>query len=85
MGFRVVALSSGSAKREDSLSLGAFKYLDGSQVDQAAELQKLGGAKVIMLCAPNSDVGDLLKGIAYDGTLLVLAAGQEATPIHLCT
>ncbi|KAH8092222.1 GroES-like protein [Cristinia sonorae] len=83
MGYRVVALSSGSSKREDCLKLGAFAYLDGSQVDQAAELQKLGGAKVIMLCAPTSNVAPLLKGLAYDGTLLVLAAGHEPTPIPL--
>jgi len=83
MGYRVVALSSGSSKREDSLKFGASEYLDGSQVDQAAELQKLGGAKVIMLCAPTSDVAGLIKGLAYDGTLLVLAAGMEETPLNL--
>ncbi|KAH8101538.1 GroES-like protein [Cristinia sonorae] len=83
MGYRVVALSSGPSKREDCLKLGAFAYLDASQVDQAEELQKLGGAKVIMLCAPTSDVAPLLKGLAYDGTLLVLAAGHAPTPIPL--
>ncbi|TCD60758.1 hypothetical protein EIP91_009551 [Steccherinum ochraceum] len=83
MGYKVVALSSGPSKEEDSLKFGAFKYLDGSKVDHGEELQKLGGAKVIMLCAPTSDVSGLLKGLAYDGTLLVLAAGHEPTPISL--
>jgi len=82
MGYRVVALSSGSSKHEDSLKLGASEYFDGAQVDQAVELQKMGGAKVIMLYAPNLDVAGLLKGLAYDATLLVLAGGREDTPIN---
>lgn len=86
MGYRVVALSSGPHKREDSLKFGAFAYLDGSNVDQAAELKKLGGAKVIMLCAPTSDVAGLLDGLTVNGTLLILAAeGHTPTPIPLCT
>ena len=84
MGYRVVALSSGPAKREDCLKLGAFAYLDASKVDQGEELQKLGGAKVVMMCAPVSDASTLIKGVGYDGTLLVLAAGQEPSTISLC-
>ncbi|THH33343.1 hypothetical protein EUX98_g825 [Antrodiella citrinella] len=56
MGYRAVALSSGPAKREDCMSFGAFAYLDASEVDQSAELQKMGGAKVLMLCAPTANV-----------------------------
>lgn len=48
MGYRVVALSSGEGKRDLAMKLGAHDYLDGSAVDQAAELQKMGGAKVIL-------------------------------------
>lgn len=84
MGYRVVALSSGPSKEEISLQLGAFKYLDGSKVNQAEELKKLGGAKVLMLCAPTPDVAPLLDGVAYDGTVLVLAAAAEPSPIPLC-
>ena len=85
MGYRVIALSSGSAKREDSLKLGAFAYIDGSQGDMGEELLKLGGAKVVMQCAPTSDIAGLLKGIQYDGTFLVLASGLEPATIPLCT
>ena len=84
MGYRVVALSSGPSKREECLKLGASEYLDGSQVDQGEELQKLGGAKVIMMCATSSDPAMLLKGLAMDGTLLILGAGATQTPISLC-
>ncbi|TCD60978.1 hypothetical protein EIP91_009243 [Steccherinum ochraceum] len=83
MGYRAVALSSGPSKEKDSLQLGAFAYLDASKVNQAEELAKLGGAKTIMLCAPTSDVGSLLGGLAYDGILCVLAAALTPTPIHL--
>ncbi len=36
MGFRVVALSSGSAKESLARDLGAHHYFDGSQVDQSS-------------------------------------------------
>ena len=78
MGYRVVALSSGPSKREISLQLGAFAYLDGSAVDQAEELRKLGGAKVIMACAPDgSSIRKLVSGLANDGTLLVLGDAHD--------
>ncbi|EMD42299.1 hypothetical protein CERSUDRAFT_129868 [Gelatoporia subvermispora B] len=74
MGFRVIALSSGSAKEELARKLGAHIYLDGSKVDQAAELQKLGGARVIMCTAPNPRIIEsLVPGLSVNGELLLLA------------
>ncbi|KAI1797215.1 GroES-like protein [Ganoderma leucocontextum] len=82
MGFRAVALSSGESKKELAHQLGAHEYIDGSKVDQAAALKKLGGAKVIMCTAPNAKViENLLPGLAVDGTLLLLAL--EETPITI--
>ena len=82
MGFRAVALSSGESKRELAHQLGAHEYIDGSKVDQAAALKKLGGAKVILCTAPNAKVIEsLMPGLAVDGTLLLLAL--EATPITI--
>ncbi|KAL4249821.1 hypothetical protein ABKN59_006642 [Abortiporus biennis] len=78
MGYHVVALSSSAPKKDIALELGASDYLDGSQSDQAAELQKLGGAKVIMCCAPDAKhMTSLLYGLANGGTLLVLGAPLE--------
>jgi D-arabinose 1-dehydrogenase-like Zn-dependent alcohol dehydrogenase len=75
MGYRVAALSSSESKKDLALKLGAHDYLDGSKVDQAEELNKLGGAKVIVCTAPNSEViNKLIGGLGVDGTLLVLAA-----------
>ena len=85
MGSRPVALSSGPEKEEFARSLGAEEYFDSSKVDHTEELQKLGGAKVIMMCATSSDPAMLLRGLAMDGTLLVLGAGPTETPISLCT
>ncbi|EMD42277.1 hypothetical protein CERSUDRAFT_110805 [Gelatoporia subvermispora B] len=80
MGFRVIALSSSDAKKELAHSLGAHIYLDGSKVDQAAELQKLGGARVIMCTAPNPKViQSLVPALAVNGELLLLALCDEIT------
>lgn len=48
MGFRTVALSTSSDKKDLALQLGAHDYLDGSKVNTVEELQKMGGAKVII-------------------------------------
>ncbi|KAK7689856.1 hypothetical protein QCA50_006495 [Cerrena zonata] len=78
MGYHVVALSSSPRKREIALQLGASDYLDSSQVDQAAELQKIGGANVIITCAPSGrSMSPLLHGLAKGGTLLVLGATPD--------
>ncbi|TBU55583.1 GroES-like protein [Dichomitus squalens] len=82
MGFRTVALSSSGSKKALAHELGAHEYIDSSKADQAEELQKLGGAKVIMCTAPNAKVIEgLLPGLAVDGTLLLLAL--EDAPITI--
>ncbi|KAI0916126.1 hypothetical protein AcW1_010018 [Taiwanofungus camphoratus] len=80
MGFRTIALSSGSAKKELAGQLGAQAYIDGSKVDQARALQELGGASVIMCTAPNPGIIQaLIPGLAVDGELLILALTDNAT------
>ncbi|PIL25664.1 hypothetical protein GSI_11414 [Ganoderma sinense ZZ0214-1] len=82
MGFRVVALSSGPAKEQLARSLGAHVYIDGSAVDQGEALRALGGAKVAMCTAPNSDAAQrLIPGLAVDGTLLLLSLEGEPLAI----
>lgn len=80
MGYRTVALSSGSDKEKLARELGAHNYLNGAEVDQAAELQKLGGAKVILATAPNGKVMEtLINGLAVDGQLVILAVAEGLT------
>ncbi|OCH95672.1 GroES-like protein [Obba rivulosa] len=78
MGYRVIALSSSSSKEKLARELGAHIYLDGSKVNQAEELQKLGGARVIMCTAPNPKVIEtLVSGLSVNGELLLLALCDE--------
>ncbi|EIW63877.1 GroES-like protein [Trametes versicolor FP-101664 SS1] len=78
MGHPTIALSSSAAKGELALRLGAVEYADGSQVDQAAVLQKHGGAKLIMCTASAPEATKkLIPGLAVDGTLLLLAVSNE--------
>jgi D-arabinose 1-dehydrogenase-like Zn-dependent alcohol dehydrogenase len=48
MGFRTVAIARGKDKEPLAKKLGAQIYVDSQSQDPAAELQKLGGAKVIL-------------------------------------
>jgi D-arabinose 1-dehydrogenase-like Zn-dependent alcohol dehydrogenase len=74
MGYRTVALSSGSAKEQFAKDLGAHDYIDGSKQNAVEELKKLGGADLVVATAPNPDsVKPLLFGLAPRGKLLVLA------------
>ncbi|KAL8284136.1 hypothetical protein RQP46_004885 [Phenoliferia psychrophenolica] len=77
MGFRTIALSSGDKKRELAAQLGAHAYLDSTKVNQAEELQKLGGAKVIIGVAPSgAALSGLLGGLAVGGQLVILAIAE---------
>ncbi|OSD08068.1 GroES-like protein [Trametes coccinea BRFM310] len=78
MGFRTIALSFDPGKEELARRLGADEFIDGTKVNQAQELQKMGGVKVIMSTAPNAAVTEnLIEALAVDGTLLVLAVEPE--------
>ncbi|EOO00575.1 putative alcohol dehydrogenase protein [Phaeoacremonium minimum UCRPA7] len=74
MGYTVVALSSGSDKKDFARQLGAHHYVDTSAEDAADALQKLGGANMIVSTAPNGRViSPLVAGLAPLGKLVVLA------------
>lgn len=61
-------------------------YLDGSCVDQAAELRKMGGAKVLMYCSPDAGaVRDLIAGVANDGTFLMIGCAFDDIALPTCT
>ena len=75
MGFRTVALSRGTSKKDFAMQLGANDYIDTQAHDVGEELQKLGGAAMIVVTAPNPDViSPLLNGLAPEGTLLIHTA-----------
>lgn len=74
MGYKVVAVSSGSSKRDFALQLGAHEYIDSSKEDAAAKLKEMGGVALIVSTAPHPGaVKEIQYGLAAGGKLLVLA------------
>ena len=67
--------------------LGARYYIDSVATDAAAELQKLGGAAVILATAPSGkSMSALIGGLGPNGTLVVIGASpdpMEVSPIQL--
>ena len=84
MGFNTVAINRGSDKEDLALQLGAHSYIDATAKDVVAELQKLGGASVILATAPNAQaISGLVDGLAPSGKLLVPAAPAEPLSINV--
>jgi D-arabinose 1-dehydrogenase-like Zn-dependent alcohol dehydrogenase len=82
MGFETVAVGRGKDKEALARKLGAHHYIDSGASDGAAELQKFGGARVILATAPNAKaISSLVEGLSVDGTLLVPAAPAEALTV----
>src|SRR5712691_2758464 len=78
MGFETVALGRGKDKEALAKKLGAHRYIDTDAADVVAELQKLGGARVILATAPSAKaISALVDGLSPSGTLLVPAAPNE--------
>jgi D-arabinose 1-dehydrogenase-like Zn-dependent alcohol dehydrogenase len=78
MGFKTVAIARGKDKEPLAKKLGAWQYIDSQGSDPAAELQKLGGAKIILATITNGDaMSAVLGGLAVNGTFLVLGAPAE--------
>ncbi|PWT91743.1 MAG: alcohol dehydrogenase [Blastocatellia bacterium] len=82
MGFETVAINRGNDKEALARKLGAHHYIDATASDVVAELQKLGGARVILATAPSAQaISVLVEGLAPDGKLLVPAAPLEPLTI----
>jgi D-arabinose 1-dehydrogenase-like Zn-dependent alcohol dehydrogenase len=78
MGFRTIAIARGKDKAGLAKELGAHIYIDSQNSDPAAELNKLGGAKIILATVTNAKaMTATLSGLAIDGKLVVLGAPQE--------
>ena len=84
MGFETVAINRGNDKEPLARQLGAHHYIDATAQDVVAELQKLGGAKIILATAPNAQaISVLVDGLAPSGKLLVPAAPAEPLTINV--
>jgi len=84
MGFETVAINRGTDKELLARQLGAHHYIDAIAQDAVTELQKLGGARVILATAPNAQaISALIDGLSPGGTLLVPAAPAEPLTISV--
>lgn len=82
LGFKVVAVSRGSDKEARARELGAHVYVDAAATDPAKELQKLGGAQVIVATAPNAKAtAEVFPGLARHGHMIVVTFFAEPLPI----
>jgi D-arabinose 1-dehydrogenase-like Zn-dependent alcohol dehydrogenase len=86
-GFHVVAISRGKDKEELARKLGAHQYVDAAATNPAEELTRLGGARVILATAPNSQaISALVDGLGLNGKLLTVAASMDpiaVSPVQL--
>jgi D-arabinose 1-dehydrogenase-like Zn-dependent alcohol dehydrogenase len=86
-GYKVAAIGRGSENAALAKKLGASVYIDSKAVNAAAELQKLGGAQVILATAPSSKaMSELIDGLGPNGKLMVIGATVdpiEVTPVQL--
>ncbi|KUI65840.1 Alcohol dehydrogenase [Cytospora mali] len=70
LGYRVVAISRDGSKEEVARELGAHDYVDASKGDVGEQLQKLGGARLIIVTAPTAEVAGPLLG-AWQASFLL--------------
>jgi D-arabinose 1-dehydrogenase-like Zn-dependent alcohol dehydrogenase len=74
-GYNTVAIGRGSDKEVLARKLGASHYIDTAAQDPAAELQKLGGAKVILATVTAAEaMKAVIGGLAPTGTLMIIGA-----------
>jgi D-arabinose 1-dehydrogenase-like Zn-dependent alcohol dehydrogenase len=77
-GYRVAAVGRGPENAALARKLGADAYIDSVATDPAAELQKLGGARVIFSTAPSGKaMSALLNGLGPNGKMVVVGASTE--------
>src|SRR5215467_6484142 len=86
-GYSVAAIGRGSENAVLAKKLGAHLYIDSQATNAAEELQKLGGARVIIATAPNSKaMSAMIDGLGPNGKLVVIGAAAEpieVTPSQL--
>ena len=86
-GYNVAAVSRGRENADLVRKLGAHHYIDGQASNAAEELQKLGGARVILATAPSGKaMTALFDGLGIDGRMTVVGAGMDpiqVTPLQL--
>jgi alcohol dehydrogenase len=86
MGCKTVAIARGKDEEALARQLGAHYHIDNKTQDPAAELQKLGGAKVILATVTSADaMKAVLGGLGVRGKLMVIGAvpSLEVNPLQM--
>jgi D-arabinose 1-dehydrogenase-like Zn-dependent alcohol dehydrogenase len=86
MGYHTVGIARGKDKEPLARKLGASVYIDSQAQDPAAELVKLGGARVILATATSGEAMAAVQGgLAVNGTLLIVGAAEslQVSPLSL--
>lgn len=86
-GNRVAAVGRGSKIESLAMKLGADVYIDSKVKNAAEELQKLGGARVIIATAPDSKaMNEMIGGLGPNGRLVLIGVSPnpiEVAPVQL--
>lgn len=84
MGFRTIAIARGKDKQALAQKLGAHLFIDSETQQVSVELQKLGGAKVILSTVTHTPaVSAAVEGLSVDGKLLIVGVSPE--PLSVST
>jgi len=82
-GYHVVGIGRGPENGMLAKKLGASEYIDSATKNAAQELQKMGGAKVILATAPSSKaMSEVIDGLRPGGQLMVIGVSAEAIEVH---
>jgi D-arabinose 1-dehydrogenase-like Zn-dependent alcohol dehydrogenase len=83
MGFETVAIARGRDKEALARKLGAQQYIDSESQNAAAELAKMGGAKVILATVTSGKaMSSVLGGLGVNGKLVILGAAHEPLEVN---
>jgi D-arabinose 1-dehydrogenase-like Zn-dependent alcohol dehydrogenase len=86
-GYKVAAIGHGSDAAPLAEKLGASVYIDNTTTNPAQQLQKLGGARVVLATAPSAtSMTEVIDGLGPNGKLMVIGASTEpieVTPVQL--
>ncbi len=78
MGFKTVGIARGKDKEEFAREMGAHAYIDSQAQDPAQELQKLGGAKVILSTVTDAGALSAVQGgLSVNGSLIIVGKTDE--------
>jgi len=85
MGFNTVAIGRAGDKEEElAKNLGASQYINNRSQNAVEELNKLGGAKVILATVPSGKaMTEIIGGLATNGKLVIIGASDEPIQVPL--